>query len=179
MREWAVAIEWVPDIGEISSAKAGRIIFCNELLDAMPVHRFSWNGLKWEECRVGWEGGKFVWELAAPPAELVAALPAIAPELAAVLPRGYIIEHSPAAVEWWKKAAEKLGRGKLLTIDYGLTAPELFRPERTGGTLRTFSRHHVGGGLLDHPGECDITAHVNFSAIESAWPRRPGCQPKE
>jgi SAM-dependent MidA family methyltransferase len=61
-----------------------------------------------------------------------------------------------------------LVHGKLLTIDYGLTGADWFRPERTQGTLRTFSRHHPGNDLLSHPGESDITAHVNFSAIEAA-----------
>ena len=73
-----------------------------------------------------------------------------------------------SAVAWWKKAAATLAHGKLLTLDYGLTDQERLRPERSGGTLRTFARHHAGGGLLDNPGECDITAHVNFSAIEAA-----------
>jgi SAM-dependent MidA family methyltransferase len=69
---------------------------------------------------------------------------------------------------WWKKAAATLVHGKLLTIDYGMTDREQFRPERNGGTLRTFSRHHSHSNIIDTPGQCDLTAHVNFSAIETA-----------
>jgi SAM-dependent MidA family methyltransferase len=170
LRDWLPKIKWADDVAGAGAGQAGRIIFCNEFLDAMPVHRLAWDaaGKKWEEWRVGCENGGFIWQRAAPPPELAEDLPQIGPELAAVLPSGYVIEHSPSAVAWWKKAAETLGHGKLLTIDYGLTSREQFRPERSGETLRTFARHHIGGGLLDDPGESDITAHVNFSAIEAA-----------
>jgi SAM-dependent MidA family methyltransferase len=168
LRDWLPGVKWVSDIAETGSEQAGQIIFCNEFLDAMPVHRLAWNAGKWEECRVACENGIFVWQRAAPPPELAECLPRVGPELAAVLPSGFVLEHSPSAVAWWKKAAAALAHGKLLTIDYGLTDREWLRPERSGGTLRTYARHHPGGGLLNNPGECDITAHVNFSAIEAA-----------
>ncbi|MGD0813340.1 MAG: SAM-dependent methyltransferase [Verrucomicrobiota bacterium] len=170
LRDWLPLVKWVSDIAEACPEPGSRIIFCNEFLDAMPVHRLVWDaaGKKWEECVVACEKGAFVSRQAPPPPELAEGLPRIAPELAAVLPPGFVLEHSPAAVAWWKKAAATLARGKLLTIDYGLAEQERLRPERSGGTLRTFARHHAGGGLLDNPGECDITAHIDFCAIEEA-----------
>jgi SAM-dependent MidA family methyltransferase len=170
LRNWLPKIKWVSDVAEAGPAQTSRIIFCNEFLDAMPVHRLAWDtaAKKWEECRVACENGAFIWQQAAPPPELAECLPQIGQELAAVLPAGFVIEHSPAAVAWWKKAAAALAHGKLLTIDYGLAGDEQLLPERSGGTLRTFARHHIGGGLLDNPGECDITANVNFSAIDAA-----------
>ena len=86
----------------------------------------------------------------------------------AVLPDGYTIEISTAAENWWRAAAGVLARGKLLAIDYGFTAGEMFSPARTGGTLRAYSRHHATGDLLANPGDQDLTAHVNFSAIQKA-----------
>ena len=59
-----------------------------------------------------------------------------------------------------------LQRGKLLTIDYGFTANEMFSPGRTHGTLRAYHQHHLSDDLLAHPGEQDLTAHVNFSALQ-------------
>jgi SAM-dependent MidA family methyltransferase len=85
-----------------------------------------------------------------------------------VLPDGYIIEACPAAETWWREAASVLGRGKLMTIDYGLTADELFLPGRLRGTLRAYFRHHVSDDLLANVGQQDLTAHVNFSAIQAA-----------
>ena len=170
LRDWLPKIKWVSDIAEIGPEQGARIIFCNEFLDAMPVHRLAWDaaGKKWRECLVVCENGVFNWQYAAPPPELSEQLPKITRELAAVLPSGYVIEHSASAVAWWKKAASTLAHGKLLTIDYGLTAAEQFRPERSGGTLRIFTHHHADDNLLASPGKNDITAHVNFSAIEAA-----------
>ena len=59
-----------------------------------------------------------------------------------------------------------LGRGKLLAIDYGFTADEIFSPSRLNGTLRAYHRHQVTGDILANPGEQDLTAHVNFTALE-------------
>jgi SAM-dependent MidA family methyltransferase len=170
LREFESNIKWTHDLASLGQGKATRIIFGNELLDAMPVHRCLWNAAakRWDECRVAGGSGAFVWQRAAAPPALVAALPAVSAELAFVLPDGYVLEHCPAAVEWWTQAACALGQGTLLTLDYGLAEEELFRPERTGGTLRTYSKHYADASLLEHPGECDITAHINFHAIESA-----------
>jgi SAM-dependent MidA family methyltransferase len=82
------------------------------------------------------------------------------------LPDNYTIETSPAAENWWHEAANILERGKLLTIDYGLTDDELFSPARANGTLRAYFRHHVTDDILANVGEQDLTAHVNFSAIQ-------------
>jgi SAM-dependent MidA family methyltransferase len=89
-------------------------------------------------------------------------------KLESILPDNYTIETSPAAEEWWREAAGFLERGKLLAIDYGLTADELFSPSRTNGTLRAYYRHHASDDLLANVGGQDLTAHVNFPAIQKA-----------
>jgi SAM-dependent MidA family methyltransferase len=100
------------------------------------------------------------------------ALPWAPPELPAavlnVLPDGFTTESCPAATDWWTAAAKVLRRGTLLTIDYGLTAEQFLAPERKDGTLRAYARHHQGQDLLTNAGEQDLTAHVNFSAVQSA-----------
>jgi SAM-dependent MidA family methyltransferase len=60
-----------------------------------------------------------------------------------------------------------LKHGKLLAIDYGFTADEMFSPARTNGTLRAYFRHHVSDDILANAGEQDLTAHVKFSAIQT------------
>lgn len=168
LRDWRQIVKWATDVSEIGPASSCRIIFCNEFLDAMPAHRLAWNGKGWDECFVACNNGRFVWQQSSPTPELAGSLRHVGPELAAVLPVGFVIEHSPAAVAWWNKAATALGRGKLLTADYGLAGQEQFRPERPGGTLRAYRKHHIDTDVLADPGEQDITAHVNFSAIEEA-----------
>jgi SAM-dependent MidA family methyltransferase len=141
------------------------VIFSNELLDAMPVHRFGWDAAKktWFEWGVTVDDEKFAWAKIQPSAF------SLQPSaLESVLPDGYTIETCPAAESWWCEAAGILERGKLLTIDYGFTADELFSPSRPRGTLRAYSRHHASDDLLANVGEQDLTAHVNFSAIQAA-----------
>jgi SAM-dependent MidA family methyltransferase len=89
-------------------------------------------------------------------------------DLLEVLPEGFTIEVSPAAQQWWRQAAMALESGKLVAIDYGQTADELLLPERKEGTLRAYYRHRASSDVLARPGEQDITAHVNFTAIRTA-----------
>lgn len=153
------------------------VIFSNELLDAMPVHRFGWDAAKktWFEWGVMVDRDKFVWAKIQPSAFSLSTLRSRATAedgqpsaLESVLPDGYTIETCPAAEDWWREAANILGHGKLLTIDYGYTADELFSLGRTHGTLRAYFRHHAGDDILANVGEQDLTAHVNFSAIQAA-----------
>src|ERR1039458_214683 len=141
------------------------VIFSNELLDAFPVHRFGWDAQNktWFEWGVAIAHDKFIWAKIPTPHSSFCP-----PQLEAVLPDGYTIETSPAAENWWREAAGVLARGKLLAIDYGFTADEMFSPARTRGTLRAYFQHHVTDDILANPGDQDLTAHVNFSAIQIA-----------
>jgi SAM-dependent MidA family methyltransferase len=164
-------VRWFSNFENLKSKtpnpKLDGIIFSNELLDAMPVHRLGWNAKekKWFEWGVALDGEKFI------PAKIQNSeagiqKPELPDELLRILPDNYTVETSPAAENWWRDAANVLEHGKLLTIDYGLTNDELFSPERKNGTLRAFCRHHFADDFLANPGEQDLTAHVNFSAIQ-------------
>jgi SAM-dependent MidA family methyltransferase len=165
LHRWLSKVNWVAGISELPPGPANRILFCNEFLDAMPVHCLAWSAEKkqWQECMVTCAEDGFAWELGG-----ATRSPKVDPELADVLPDGFNIEYSPAALDWWKQAAQQVLNGRMVTIDYGLTEAERFRPERHDGTLRAFAGHHLVSDPLQHPGECDITAHVDFSAIEQA-----------
>jgi SAM-dependent MidA family methyltransferase len=157
----------------LESASVQRIIFANELLDALPVHRLGWDAKAraWFEWGVALRQGRFVWtQISGDISGLAqhASLAALAPQLATLLSDGFTVEVCPAAKDWWRLAASVLGRGKLLTIDYGLTADEFLAPERKDGTLRGYHRHQLSSDVLANPGAQDITAHVNFTAIQAA-----------
>jgi len=77
---------------------------------------------------------------------------------------GTILEVNLDALAWIDTIAERLERGYLLAIDYGYTAAELVRFPR--GTLMTYHHHQASPDALADPGGRDITAHVNFSALE-------------
>jgi SAM-dependent MidA family methyltransferase len=89
-------------------------------------------------------------------------------DLAAALPDGFTTEICPEAQEWWRDAGRWLQRGRLVTFDYGLRAEEFFVPHRAQGTLRAYRRHHLNTESIAQPGEQDLTAHVNFSALQQA-----------
>jgi SAM-dependent MidA family methyltransferase len=167
LKNFAPRIRWFIGFEDLKlktqNSKPAGIIFSNELLDAMPVRRFGWDAKnkKWFEWGVAIEDEKFVWAQVQGSEFRVQSS-----ELESVLPDNYIIEISPAAENWWREAAGILERGKLIAIDYGSTADELFSPARTNGTLRAYFRHHVSDDILANVGEQDLTAHVNFSAIQ-------------
>jgi SAM-dependent MidA family methyltransferase len=161
-------VKWAANIAALGRRRVNGIIFSNEFLDALPVHRLSWSAAarQWREWRVSTDGEGLGWERHEPSAELAARLPRAPRELAEVLPEGFALEICPAAEAWWRAAAGALRTGKLLSIDYGFADGEWFRPERAPGTLRAFSRHHASADLLSRPGEQDLTAHVDFFVLE-------------
>ena len=145
------------------------IIFSNELLDAMPVRRIGWAKAReqWFEWGVTLREERFVWAKIPAP-EPAFEGPAAPDELRRRLPDDFTTEICPAAENWWRDAAGLLQRGKLLTMDYGLSAEEFFLPERKEGTLRAYHRHRPAADVLANAGEQDLTAHVNFSTIIAA-----------
>jgi SAM-dependent MidA family methyltransferase len=64
-----------------------------------------------------------------------------------------------------------LARGFVLSVDYGAPSAELFHPDRTRGTIRTFHDHAVGGDPFAEPGRRDITAHVDFGRLAAVGER--------
>ena len=56
----------------------------------------------------------------------------------------------------------------MLLIDYGFPAAEFYHPARASGTLNCHYRHRSHADPLWSPGLCDITAHVDFSAVHDA-----------
>ncbi len=191
LEKFAPRVEWFADFENLKlktrNFKLTGIIFSNELLDAMPVHRLGWDAAakKWFEWGVALAGEKIVWarcaDFLAPQSGERGFNPSSGLHLLArrseaetapsalldVLPDGYTVEVSSAAENWWREAAGILERGRLLTIDYGFDAGELFSASRPRGTLRAYFRHHVADDILANAGEQDITAHVNFSAIQA------------
>ena len=67
---------------------------------------------------------------------------------------------------WLERAAAALERGFLVTIDYGHRARELYGPGHLRGMLLAYRNHRAHEDWLAWPGEQDLTAHVNFTALE-------------
>jgi SAM-dependent MidA family methyltransferase len=145
-------------------------VFSNELLDALPVHRLVREGDGLREIYVAFEGDRFVEQVAAPSS------PALAEYLAEqgiALLEGQQAEICLAACGWIQEAGRRLERGFLLTIDYGHEARELYDERHMRGTLLAYRQHRASEDFYAAPGEQDLTAHVNFTALD-LWGRRSG-----
>ncbi|MCL5005503.1 MAG: SAM-dependent methyltransferase [Acidobacteria bacterium] len=139
--------------------------FSNELADAFPVAVVTRFQGRLKEVYVHAEGGALV-ERFGPisSSEVAGAVARYAHELE----EGSRVEVSLAAMQWFRSVAEKLARGFVITIDYGDLAERLYLPERSAGTLMAYHRHVASADLYTAPGEQDLTAHVNFSALIDA-----------
>jgi len=56
--------------------------------------------------------------------------------------------------------------GVFIVVDYGYSAAELYAPARRRGTLLAYHAHSTNEEYLSRVGEQDLTAHVNFTALE-------------
>lgn len=161
-------VRWAAEIEHVAGGRARGVVFANELLDALPVHRFGWDAARraWFEWGVAVRDDRLVWTRMSPSFDPAPDAPH---ELLAVLPDGFTLERCPAAEAWWRRAATVLDTGsRLLTFDYGGCEEDFWRPERPAGTLRAFRGHRQQPDLLKDPGHQDLTADVNFSRVEAA-----------
>ena len=81
-------------------------------------------------------------------------------------PEGYRTEVNLATLDWLNTVANRLKRGFLLTIDYGYLAERYYQPARHQGTLQCYYQHRHHDNPYVYIGQQDITAHVNFTALE-------------
>lgn len=136
--------------------------FSNELLDSMPVHVVRWNGSEWLERCVGESGGEFSF----------VARTITSPELLDTTRRlphphadDYITEIRLASRSWVDALAQRLTQGFVVAVDYGFAPGDFYAPHRTAGTLQCYAAHRVLPSPLEHVGEADLTAHVEWSSI--------------
>ena len=140
-------------------------VLANEYFDALPVHRLRWRSAGPQEIPVGWDGQWFqdARESPAPPA-LVEPLAAVRDQLL----EGQELEVRPAAARALGREAGHLAKGNLVVLDYGGTAGELYRPQRMRGTLLGYRGHRVEQDPYRAVGRQDLTAHVDFTALQAA-----------
>ncbi|HEX3371287.1 MAG TPA: SAM-dependent methyltransferase [Candidatus Acidoferrales bacterium] len=155
---------------ELPEKIAAGCIFSNELLDALPVHRVIMEHGALQEIFVGHQNDRFV---DVPGAPSMPALQEYFNEQGIVLADGQQAEVCFEACDWIECAGRALERGFVLTIDYGHDAGTLMNEQHNRGTLLAYREHTVTENILDAPGEQDLTAHVNFTAVD-LWGRRAG-----
>lgn len=155
-------VQWLNSLADFPDDSLTGVFFSNELVDAFPVHRVKGTPAGLQEVLVDYEGGRFVerlGELSSPKVSEYARQQNI------VVDQGCTSELHIQAGEWMADVARVLHRGVVITVDYGHSAGDYYRPERKDGTLLCYYRHSVSQDPYDRIGEQDITAHVNFSAL--------------
>ncbi len=147
-------------VEKLEEALGPGVVIANELLDNLPMAVAVRRGSGWSEQSVGEENGELVMVEHAARPEVASWADAFSGKVG----EGGLVEVQLRAGQWLVDALQSLGRGAVVVIDYGGTAEEL-EHRRVAGTLRTYRSHHLGPDPLLEPGETDITADVNFSAL--------------
>ncbi len=134
---------------------AANIVFANEFFDALPVEVLSSQG----SLRIDFRDGRLVetW-VAASPEELEFL------DRYSVHPQPGERVEVPLQSETHIRAAADIEHGFVVIVDYGYTREEQFAG-RHRGTLKAIRQHSVSANPYEAPGEQDITADVNFTAL--------------
>jgi len=152
-------VQWLDTLPE----QLNGVVFGNEVLDALPVELVHWTEEGPLVRGVVVEGDAFAWQ------DRPIADPVLSARANALnLTPGYLTEINLAADALISALAQSLGSGLILMIDYGFVAAEYYHPQRHMGTLRAHVRHHALDDPFYLPGLCDLTAHVDFSAVARA-----------
>jgi SAM-dependent MidA family methyltransferase len=159
-----VPVQVVGQLDELKPRPVAGVLFANELIDAMPVHRVRMHKGRLEEAYVvGAELSsahpREVWESPSTPD-----LADYFDRLNITLPEGYVTEVNLAMRSWIRQAATVLNPGFLVAIDYGRPAWQYYDSDRREGTLRGFREHEVRRDVLA-PDVADITADVDFTSL--------------
>ena len=132
------------------------VIFANEFFDALPVEIVSIQG----KLHLSFENNRLqeIW-LPASDAELGwLDRYSVHPEAAER------VEVCLAGQQWMNEIARTVSRGYAIVIDYGYTRAEQLTG-RHRGTLMAYRKHAASLNPYEAPGEQDLTAHVNFTAL--------------
>lgn len=145
-------------------------ILSNELLDALPVHRVVMLPKGLREVYVAEDTGTLTEKLG--PLS-TAEIAGYFEEQGITLQENQQAEVGLEVCRWVMDAGRRVGRGFVLSIDYGREAAELYNERHMSGTLMAYSEHRATEDFLQRPGEQDLTAHVNFTALD-LWGRHVG-----
>ncbi|MCU0546676.1 MAG: class I SAM-dependent methyltransferase [Oscillatoriaceae cyanobacterium Prado104] len=165
-------IRWC-NLDEIVDGSIVGCFFSNELVDALPVHQIIVERGKIKEIYVGLENSESsekklsekIGEVSTP--QLAEYFNLVGIDLSAsVYEDGYRSEVNLAALDWMNTVAAKLQWGYVLTIDYGHPAHRYYNPRRSEGTLQCYYRHQYHSNPYINVGRQDLTAHVDFTALE-------------
>jgi NADH dehydrogenase [ubiquinone] 1 alpha subcomplex assembly factor 7 len=147
---------WQSEIGAVSDDPL--IVVANEFFDALPIRQYVKAADGWHERLVGLRDENLAFGLS-PTALSSKTMPAAVRDA----PDGAVYEAGLAATQALTEIARRVSAngGAILAIDYG------YGETQPGETLQAVARHQFADPL-DHPGEVDLSAHVDFGALAEA-----------
>jgi SAM-dependent MidA family methyltransferase len=157
-------IELVSSLAELEILE-NVIVLSNELPDAFPVRCFRWKDGQFFERGVVSGPDGFDWQDADQP---LLDGPDIAGQLLDAMPDGYFSEWNPNLAGWQQDLSAVVQSGFVFCVDYGYSQQEYYRPGRLEGSLLAHVKQQVNEDVLAGPGEQDITAHIDFTALKQA-----------
>ena len=149
-------VQWIDQIPQ----EYNGIIFCNELLDALPIDLIKKSsGIPYQKG-VALENDLFIWKDKA-----IKDLSIYDHINLESLPDNYLAEDAIHIKSWINNISESISKGVVIIIDYGFNHSEYFHEQRSQGTLMCHFKHHAHDNPLIQVGIQDITSHVNFSYV--------------
>lgn len=143
--------------GTVSDLPDGPLFFiANEFFDALPIRQFTRAGTAWQERRVAATNGALGFAQTEP-----TPIPALDHRLSDTQD-GDLVELCPSASAIAAELGQRIAQqgGAALIVDYGDW-------RSLGDTLQAMHRHQHTDPLTS-PGQCDLTAHVDFEALATA-----------
>lgn len=151
---YGVKVSWHTDFSALPPGFT--LLAANELFDAIPIRQFIRTATGFRERMVGLDINEELTFAAG-----VAGIdPAFLPDMPQKLPLGTIFEIAPARQAVMSTICDRLSShgGTAVAIDYGHMTTGF------GDTLQAV-RMHEYDSPLEHPGESDLTSHVDFQHL--------------
>lgn len=156
-------IKW---LDEFPGTAFNGIVIANEVLDAMPVHRFLQTEQGVLESMICLDDHGELVEQFWPTRDM-----RLKEHVSNVLSTDCTPYQSEANLfigGWLAQCFTMLKSGLVLLVDYGFPQHEYYHPDRKTGTLMCHYQHKAHPNPLLYPGEQDITAHVDFTHVADA-----------
>lgn len=157
-------VEWFKQFADIPDGPL--ILVSNELFDAIPFRQFVKSNGRFVERLISLdERDEFHFVSGAGGID-----EALLPSNHKLAPDGTIFEAAPARTALMQEIAQRIAatRGAALSFDYGHLQSGF------GDTLQAM-RKHAYDDVFAHPGEADLTSHVDFNILEKTA-RNCGCK---
>jgi SAM-dependent MidA family methyltransferase len=151
-------LHWIKEIKELGAFEG--CIISNELFDNFPVHKVCTKNGRLMDIAVDYDR-RFLEVAMAAPGRITEYCASVQLELA----ENTFTEICLDIEDWYQSVSKYLHRGYIITIDYGYLNAMQHRKKNPAGSIRSYKDHLMMNDPYQYPGEVDITADVNFSAM--------------